>query len=75
MNRGRLSLKQSFLKRTRLKGLVIFHATQNLLRRLNQVTAKSIKNLKLQLCRQHFLVEALLLIEPAKIVPPNENQV
>ena len=31
------------------------------------------KNLKLQLCRQHFLVEALLVIEPPNIVPPSEN--
>ena len=33
------------------------------------------KNRKLQLCRQHFLVEALLVIEPPNIVPPNENAV
>ena len=29
------------------------------------------KNLKLQLCRQHFIVEALLVIEPPNIVPPS----
>ena len=32
------------------------------------------KSLKLQLCR-HFLVEALLVIEPPNIVPPSENAV
>ena len=33
------------------------------------------KNLKLQLCRQHFLVESLLVIKPPNIVPPSENAV
>ena len=32
-------------------------------------------NLKLQLCKQHFLVEALLVIEPPNIVSPSENAV
>ena len=33
------------------------------------------KNLKLQLCIQHFLVEAHLVIQPPNIVPPSENAV
>ena len=38
-------------------------------------SANGEKNLKLQLCRQHFLVEALSVIEPPNIVPPSENAV
>ena len=33
------------------------------------------KNLKLQLWRQPFFVEALLVIVPPNIVPPSENAV
>ena len=75
MNRGRLSLKQSILTRTKLKKLVIYHTTQKFIKKIQSSSAKRIKNLKLQLCRQHFLVEALLVIEPPNIVPPDENAV
>ena len=49
--------------------------TQNSFGLILRNSAKGEKNLKLQLCRQHFLVEALLVIEPPNIVPPSENAV
>ena len=74
MTRGRSSIKHSILKRTSSKGLVINHTTHNLLRILNQIPPRGSKNLKLQLCRQHFLVEALLIIKTPNLVPPMEMQ-
>ena len=74
MTRGRSLIKHSILKRTSLKGLGINHTTHNLLRIFNQIPPRGSTNLKLQLCRQHFLVEALLVIKTQKIVPPMEMQ-
>ena len=68
MNRGRISVKQYILKRN------ISYCTK-FNTKIQSNSAKGIKNIELQLCRQHFIVEALLVIEPPNIVPPNENAV